>query len=48
MQEKDDYLEIDLLELCGALWHRAWAIILSILIAGGGEFSCAAFLVTPM
>ncbi len=48
MQEKDDYLEIDLLELCGALWHRAWAIILSILIAGGAAFSCAAFLITPM
>ena len=44
----DDYVEIDLLKLAGALWHRAWAIILAMVLFGGAAFSYAYFLVTPL
>lgn len=45
-QQEDDY--IDLLKLAGALWHRAWAIILAVILFGGAAFSYAYFLVTPL
>ena len=38
---------IDLLRLIKALWHRAWAIILSAILFGGVAFGYAAFLITP-
>lgn len=44
----DDYIEIDLLKLAGALWHRAWAIFLSMLLFGVAAFSYACFIVTPL
>lgn len=44
----EDYIEIDLLKLAGALWHRAWAIFLAMLLFGGAAFSYACFIVTPL
>lgn len=45
---KEDYIEIDLLRLVRALWHRAWAIVLSMLLCGAAAFSYTYFLVTPL
>ena len=47
MDEKD-YVEIDILKLLKALWHKAWAIVLSAVVCGGLGFSCARFVVTPL
>lgn len=46
--KKDDYIEIDLLRLAGALWRRAWAIILAMLLCGLMAFSYTYFLITPL
>jgi capsular polysaccharide biosynthesis protein len=46
MNERED--EIDLLELVRALWHRAWVLVLAMIICGAAAFSCAEFLVTPL
>jgi capsular polysaccharide biosynthesis protein len=40
--------EIDLLKLAKALWHRAWAIVLAMIICGGAAFSYAEFMITPL
>lgn len=40
--------EIDLGKLIKALWHRAWAIVLAMLICGGAAFAYAAYAVTPL
>lgn len=47
-QRENDEVEIDLIELAKALWHRAWAVVLAVALFGGIAFSCAAFLVTPL
>lgn len=44
----EDYVEIDLLKLGKALWHRAWLIVLTMVIGGALAFSYAFFLATPM
>lgn len=49
MKTKDeDYVEIDLLKLGKALWHRAWLIVLIMIVGGAAAFSYAYFLATPM
>lgn len=45
---KEEYMEIDLLRLLRALWHRAWAIVLAMLLCGAAAFSYTYFLVTPL
>lgn len=45
--QKDDYIEIDLISLLKAMWHRAWAIVLSMLLFGAALFSYAYFLIVP-
>lgn len=45
-QEKD-YIEVDLFRLIGAMWHRAWAIVLAMLLCGALGFSYASFCITP-
>lgn len=39
---------IDLVDLAKALWRRAWAIVLTMVIFGGAAFGYARFLVTPL
>lgn len=39
---------IDLVDLAKALWHRAWAIVLVMVIFGGAAFGYARFLITPL
>ena len=46
--EQDDVVEIDLMRLLRALWHRAWALALSMLLLGGVAFCYAKFLITPL
>ena len=46
--QKDDYIEIDLLRLAKALWHRGWAVVLAMLLCGAAAFSCTYFLITPL
>lgn len=48
MDNQKDEIEIDLLKLIKALWHRAWAIILAALLCAIAAFSFAAFKITPM
>lgn len=43
-----DYMEIDLLQIAKALWHRAWAILLAAVLCGAAGFGYSAFLVTPL
>lgn len=40
--------EIDLGKLIKALWHKAWVIVLAMLICGGTAFVYAAYAVTPL
>ena len=46
--QKEDYVEIDLLRLMKALWRRAWAIVLTMLLCGAAAFLCTYFLITPL
>lgn len=46
--QRDDYIEIDLPRLMRALWRRAWAIVLAMLLSGAAAFSYTRFLVTPL
>lgn len=48
MENQKDEIEIDLLKLVKALWHRAWAIALAAVICASAAFSYAAFHITPM
>ena len=48
MKNKNNYYEIDIMQLLRKLWHKAWAIVLAALIGGGAAFSYAAFLITPL
>ncbi len=45
---RDDEIEIDLKELIGVLWRKAWIIILAALVFGAGAFAYTTFLVTPL
>lgn len=47
MNNKENVVEIDLLQLAKVLWHRAWAIILAMVVFGAVAFSYAFFLITP-
>ena len=42
-----EYYAVDLKHIFKALWHRAWAIVLSGLVAAAIGFSIAAFVITP-
>lgn len=46
--QQDNEMVIDLVQLAKALWHRAWAIILAMVIFGAAAFSYAYFLITPL
>lgn len=48
MRNKNTYYEIDIVQLLGTLWRKAWVILLAALIGGGVAFTYAAFLVTPL
>lgn len=47
-QTKTEGTEIDLLHLIKLLWHRAWIIVLCMVLAGAIALSYAIFFVTPM
>lgn len=44
----NDEMEIDLLELLGALWKKAWAIVLATVIFAAAALAGTAFFVTPL
>ena len=44
----DNEMVIDLVQLAKALWRRAWAILLAMVVFGGAAFSYAYFLITPL
>ena len=46
--EREEYLEIDLLKILTALWRRVWAIVLAALIFGGAAFAYAYKFTVPM
>ena len=46
--DNKEYLEIDLLRLVKALWHRAWAVVLAIFLCGVAGFTWSAYLATPL
>lgn len=48
MEKDKEYMEIDLYRLAGALWNKAWAIILTALIVGGCVCACTMFLIKPV
>lgn len=45
---KADHAEIDLLHLLKVLWHRAWAVVLAMLLCGGSVFAYTYYLITPL
>jgi len=45
---KDGCIEVDLFHLAAALWHRAWAIVLTMILFGAAAFACTYFLITPL
>lgn len=47
MQNADDVIEIDLKEIFGVLWNKAWLILLCGIIAGAVGFCYSFFLITP-
>lgn len=48
MKKQQEVMEIDLLQLAKALWHRAWAIVLAMVVFGAGAAAYANFLITPL
>lgn len=44
-RQKEEYIEIDLSRILNAMWHKAWAIILAMVLTGGAAFSYAYFCV---
>ena len=48
LKTKDEVYQIDLMRIVGALWHRAWAIVLAALICGAMGFGYARFFITPL
>lgn len=46
-KNNEDYYMVDIMHILKALWHRAWAIILAAIIAGGIGFSIASFVIAP-
>ncbi len=46
-QNNEEYYTIDIMHILKALWHRAWAIILAAILAGGIGFSIASFVIAP-
>ena len=46
--QQDNEMVIDLVQLAKALWRRAWAILLAMVIFGAPAFSYAYFLITPL
>ena len=47
-EKKNEYAELDLIELLQALWHRAWAIVLAAVIFAGAAFAYARYIITPL
>ena len=47
MQNTDDVIEIDLKEIFGVLWNKAWLILLCGIIAGALGFCYSHFMITP-
>lgn len=48
MDRTEEYMEVDLLQLVKALWHKAWVIFLFMIAFGGVAFSISSFLIVPM
>lgn len=46
-KRQNEVVEIDLLRLLQAMWHRVWLIILAMVIGGGAAFYVAAFWMDP-
>lgn len=46
-KNSNDYYVVDLLHILRTLWHRAWIIVLTGLIAAAIGFCTAAYLITP-
>lgn len=46
--KKKDYYVIDIWHVIRAVWHRAWIVVLSAVIAAIVGFSISAFAITPM
>ena len=47
MEEKDDYLEIDILHILNLLWNKLLVIVITSFICASALFCVARFLVKP-
>lgn len=45
---QNEYMAIDLMRFAKALWHRAWAIVLAVLLFGSAGFYYAYTRITPL
>ncbi len=45
--KKEEYVEIDVQRIFGALWHRIWLVILSAVVAAVLTFVCVFYFVAP-
>ena len=48
MKRNEEIVEIDLFRLLGAMWHRAWVIVLACVICAAAAFSYARFMIKPL
>lgn len=46
--QENEYMQIDLMRFAKALWHRAWAIVLAVLLFGSAGFYYAYTRITPL
>ena len=46
-QLDQEYYTIDIMQILKAFWHKAWAIVLTAVIAGAAGFSIASFVIAP-
>lgn len=46
-QKDNPFIEIDVLQIAKALWHRAWIILLAAILCGAIGFGYAAYFITP-
>lgn len=48
MRSSSEYYEVDIRQILRALWRRAWAVVLALLVCGAAGFTWSAHLITPL
>ena len=46
--ERNEEIEIDLVQLASVIWHNIWIVIISAIVCGAAAFSISFFMITPL